>query len=456
MKRKPVWILASIVVLLLASSLLWNFSMQAAGPAGRGTKGRRVADNLPKTNFDIRSNDNKDTILKFERRMEKFSSKEKEKNASLKLAMRGAEGIKAGTAPDLEVAFSNLTNSPEVIEAKVKGRKALTPRSSLSRESIVRGFMNENPHLFGMSPQQVAGLRKGAEYTNPNGRLSWLRMEQRWNGLPVFQGEAVAAFTAGGELVRLVGGLTAGPEEPSLETSPKVPAAAAVVAAAGSIDVALTEAQLVVQETDGQRVVFYPAGPFTDPIEVTLVYFPIDMGLATLAWSMVLSQDQQVYYVVTDAQGGTDLLFRKGLTDYQTQPATYAVYDADSPAPLSPTTALPGSGIQGAAIPRTIFTLISELPGFDNLGWLTDGVNTTTGNNVDAGLDVIPPDGIDPDGRPTGSPFRVFDFNYNPAPGIPPPGDAPTLADYRFGEVINMFFWSNRYHDRLYDLGFNE
>jgi len=55
MKRKPVWILASIVVLLLASSLLWNFSMQAAGPAGRGTKGRRVADNLPKPNFDIRS-----------------------------------------------------------------------------------------------------------------------------------------------------------------------------------------------------------------------------------------------------------------------------------------------------------------------------------------------------------------------------------------------------------------
>jgi hypothetical protein len=85
-----------------------------------------------------------------------------------------------------------------------------------------------------------------------------------------------------------------------------------------------------------------------------------------------------------------------------------------------------------------------------------DGVNTTTGNNVDAGLDLVDPDGIDPDGRPTGSPFRVFDFNYNPAPGIPPPGDAPTLADYRFGEVVNMFFWSNRYHDRLYELGFNE
>jgi hypothetical protein len=130
MKRNPVWIFASIVVLLLASTLLWNFSMQAAGSAGRGTKGRRVADNFAKPNFDIRDNENKETVLKFERRMEKFSSKEKEKNASLKLAMRGAEVKKAKSVSDLEVAFSNLTNSPGVIEVKDKGRKALTPRSS--------------------------------------------------------------------------------------------------------------------------------------------------------------------------------------------------------------------------------------------------------------------------------------------------------------------------------------
>src|SRR5262245_21422858 len=445
MKRKPVWILASIVVILLASSLLWNFSMTAAGPAGRGTKDRSVADHPPKPNFDNRSNEDKDTALKFERRMEKFSSKEKEKNASLKLAMKGADGKKANGDSDLEVAFSNLTNSPGVIEAaKGKGRKALTPHSSLSRESILRGFMNQNPHLFGMSPQQVAGLRKGAEYTNPNGRLSWLRMEQRWNGLPVFQGEAVAAFTSGGELVRITSGLTAGPEAQSLETETKVTAAAAVVAAADSIGVPLSEDQLAVKATDGQTVVFYPVEPFTDDIEVTKVYFPIDNGLATIAWSMVLWENPQAYLAVVDGQEGTGLMFRKSITDFQTQTATYSVYNDDSPAPLSPSNAFPGSGIQGAAIPRTLFTIISELPAFDNLGWITDGVNTTTGNNVDAGLDIVAPNGIDVDGRAVGSPFRVFDFPYNPAPGIPPPGDAPTLADYRRGVVTNLFFWSNR------------
>ena len=49
--------------------------MQAAG---RG-KGRNTADNPAEKNFDIRDKDNKAAVVEFERRMEKFSSKEKEK-----------------------------------------------------------------------------------------------------------------------------------------------------------------------------------------------------------------------------------------------------------------------------------------------------------------------------------------------------------------------------------------
>src|SRR5262245_2427203 len=168
MKRKPVWIFASIVALLLASTLLWNFSMQAAGRSGRGAKGRDTADNSQKENFDIRSED-KDAVLKFERRMEKFSSKEKEKNDNFKLAMKVAQAKKARVAPELEVSFCSLTNSPEVVQATGRGRKFLTPSSKQPRESIVRSFINDNPDLFGMNPRQVAGLRKIAEYTNPKG-----------------------------------------------------------------------------------------------------------------------------------------------------------------------------------------------------------------------------------------------------------------------------------------------
>ncbi len=459
MKKTPTWTLIGIVVLLLVSTLLWNFSMHAAGPPGRGATRRGGVGDPEIENFDIRDAKSKDAAAKLERRLERIPSKLKERNADFKQAMKVAEVKRAGGVSGMEVAFCNLTNSPEVVEASREGRKFLTPPSSQPCESVVRGFINDNAGLFGMSPRQVAKLRKTAEYSNPKGGLSWLRMEQRWNGMKVFRGEVVAAFTRSGELARVVGEITGGSEEENLETTPKVSAAAAVAAAAASIKVGLTAGELVVKERspDGRTVIFYPAGPFTEEIKAELQYFPLDAGLATLAWSMMLIQDQSAYYTLVDAEvEEVGVLWLKNLVNDQTQTASYAVYNDDSPAPLSPTSALPGSGIQGAPIPRTLFTLISELPAFDNLGWLTDGVNTTTGNNVDAGLDLVSPDGIDPGGRPIGAPFRVFDFPYNPAPGVPPPGDAPTDANYRFGEVVNMFFWANRYHDRLYELGFTE
>src|SRR5262249_46037173 len=176
MKRTPLWIMASIVVLLLASTLFWNFSMRAATRSGRVTRGQ-VAGSQAIENFDIRDRRKKDAVLKFERRMEKLSLKQKEKNAGFKLAMDSARERNAGSVEGLAVTYSDLTNTPEVVEVKRRGPRFLTPPSSLPRENVVRSFMNENLDLFGMSPQQVAGLKKTAEYTNPNGNLSWVRME---------------------------------------------------------------------------------------------------------------------------------------------------------------------------------------------------------------------------------------------------------------------------------------
>src|SRR5262245_13862534 len=183
MKRTPLWILTSIVVLLLASTLFWNFSMRAAPRHGRGTKGQVPAGSLVKENFDIRDRESKEAVLKFESRMEKLSSKQKEKNATFKLAMKGAKERRAGGVKGMEVTFCDLTNSPEVVEMRGRGRKFLTPPSSQPRESVFRGFINDNVDLFGMSPRQMARIRKTAEYANPNSRLSWLKMEQRWNGM---------------------------------------------------------------------------------------------------------------------------------------------------------------------------------------------------------------------------------------------------------------------------------
>ena len=206
-------------------------------------------------------------------------------------------------------------------------------------------------------------------------------------------------------------------------------AAQAVSIGASSIGVAVDPDSLVVKKAsaDGTSVVFEP-GPFAHEIQAELVYFPLGPGNLTLAWSLSLWQDVPAYYTMVDAQGTEQVLWRKNVTDEQTQAATYSFYNDDSPAPLSPSNSIPGAPVQGAAIARTLITLISEGPAFNNTGWMPDGANITTGNNVDSGLDLVAPNGIDAGPEPVGVPFRVFDFPYNPAPGIPPPGESPTLA----------------------------
>ena len=52
--------------------------------------------------------------------------------------------------------------------------------------------------------------------------------------------------------------------------------------------------------------------------------------MATLAYSMVLWEKVDAYYIIVDAIDGT-LLWRKNITDHQTQTATYNVYTDDSP-----------------------------------------------------------------------------------------------------------------------------
>src|SRR6185436_3987021 len=150
------------------------------------------------------------------------------------------------------------------------------------------------------------------------------------------------------------------------------------------------------------------------------------------------------------------VLFRKDLTDHQTQTATYVIYGDDSPAPLSPTSVLPGSGTQAPFISRSTATVIGNEPPntFNNLGWMTDGTNLTDGNNVQAGLDRDGVNGVD--APLVGIPNRTFNFTYNPGPGSPPPGDDPLTVAFQNGEVTDGFYWTNVYHDRLYLLGFTE
>ncbi|HZO57548.1 MAG TPA: M36 family metallopeptidase, partial [Bryobacteraceae bacterium] len=80
------------------------------------------------------------------------------------------------------------------------------------------------------------------------------------------------------------------------------------------------------------------------------------------------------------------------------------------------------------------------------IGWISDDDSETRGNNVDAHLDRNADDLPDLP-RPQGGPGRVFDY----------PADL-TRSPQTYGEAaaVNLFYWCNWMHDRLYELGFDE
>ncbi|HET8797491.1 MAG TPA: M36 family metallopeptidase, partial [Thermoanaerobaculia bacterium] len=430
---RSLWAMALTAVLALAPSVL------AGEP-----------DN-PKRNFDVRDDDAKSSQIVKEKHLERHGAKQKAKKDKVQQEMKQAEKRLAREVGDLDVEHSKRTGAPERVRV-ARGNGKLARANGNDRERVLRKFLQDNADLFGLERSEIAHLVKNADYTNPAGNLGWVRLEKKIKGKSVFRGEINAAFTANGELVAVNGELPAAIDESEAKDEPVVSAAQAIALAAASVGVSLDAADLQLRESDGNAA-FYGGGPLSDAARAELQYFPLDVGAVELAWNITLFvKEDEAYLFVVGAELG-DVLYRKNIVDDQTQPATYRVYDADSPGPLSPTTAIPGSGVQGPAVGRSLFTLISEGPLFNNLGWITDGGNTTTGNNVDSGLDIVSPDGIDAGGRPTGAPFRVFDFTYNPPPGG---SDSPTNTDYRWGEVTHMFFWSNRYHDRLYELGFTE
>jgi hypothetical protein len=328
------------------------------------------------------------------------------------------------------------------------GAGFLTPPSG-DRAGALRRFLSANADAYGVSPSQVAELELVADYINPAGNMGWAEFEQRFNGIPVFQGSIRGGFTAKGELARTTGLLASVADASSLSTSPSVSAGQAVSIAAASVgwDVAERALTQKATEQDGRRVTF-ARGSMADDAKAWQIYFAVAPGVVRLAWATETWGDPDAFFTIVDAETGT-VLFRKNMTEYQTQSATYNVYTSDSPGPSSPTPALPGSGYQAPTVLRTNATLIgNEAPNtFNNLGWITDGGNTTAGNNTIAGIDRDGVNGVD---APVTGAARVFSFAYNPDV------DSPLTANYQNGDVTNMFYWVNRYHDATYLLGFTE
>ena len=177
-----------------------------------------------------------------------------------------------------------------------------------------------------------------------------------------------------------------------------------------------------------------------------LVWLPMASDRLRLCWEVILTTRArgEMFRVLVDATTGESLL-RHCLTSYLSD-ATYRVFTSDSPSPLSPGYSSPISS-QPPLVARTLVTLSALDTNASPNGWIDDGDNETRGNNADAHTDWTGQDQPDLP-RPQGSPFRVFDFPQDLT------SQDPTNSSS--SAIVQLFYWCNWMHDKLYELGFTE
>ena len=421
-------------------------------------------------NYDIRTDDRSEAkqILNDFRA---FAGKNETAVGEARQTIEAGEKILRDRVPYLKIEHSGDLNVPEIIAADaVRDKPFLTIASKSKRREVLRSFVKSNELLFGLSDEQSNDLRIVADYTNPDGNLSFAHLAQFVGGVQIFNGEIKAGFTRRGELFRVVNNLAPALDYANLSKEFGSPETA-FFAAARNINRTATAEDVKQIAADDLKITF-ARGQFARESIAEKIYFPTEIGVARTAWQVLLWEEDAAFYVVVDAETGT-LLWRKNISAHQTQPATYNVYGnatsalktADSPAPYTPGPNQPDNS-QAPLIPRTNFTLIGNEPPytFNSLGWIPDNVNETNGNNAEAGIDRDGTDGIDPNGKAYGNQNRVFSYVYNPGPGNPAPGEEPLPSGqqpypptaFQQGAITNAFYVANCFHDETYLLGFTE
>lgn len=421
-------------------------------------------DDGPK-NYDIRWNKSGSSIAS----LRTLAGRDAENDAAIRRGIENGISEFRYKNPKARVDINAELQTPEVIGTEIGlGRTFLTERAGAARPAILKNFLRENHSLLAVSPEAVDDLIVAADYTNPDGDLSFVELNQQFNGIPVFRGEVKAGFTKRGEVIRVINNLAPGIDEQQLSTY-FGDAESAVSAAYRHIGSEYDpEEKPRNEQRSNELVTFFGDGDFATTAEK--MYFPIEPGFAVPAWRVLIWRPVNAFYVVVDAATGT-MLWRKNITEDQTQPATYNVYAsptgyinvANSPFPFWPGPTSP-NGAQGAGIPRTNISRIGNEPPyeFNQLGWINDGVTKTDGNNVQAGLDRDGINGIDPNSEAF-SPTREFVFSYSPMDPNTNTGENPVPAvqtypgsPFQQGSVTQLFYTSNWFHNATYLLGFTE
>ncbi|ABF87161.1 peptidase, M36 (fungalysin) family [Myxococcus xanthus DK 1622] len=353
-------------------------------------------------------------------------------------------------------------------------------RAGTRPEDAARAYLGQVADLYRLKREDVSAAPLQSVHQTGKGAVI-VTFRQAVEGVEVFRSEVKVVMTQALSPVAVTGYLA--PSELTLAARQRTGANAFQRSAADAVAAAYSDqsgtplgphAFIAVDSRGGYTLFdFEPGvrtvmpGQLVVPARAKKVFFTLPDGLRP-AWYVEVnagpksSKDSDYTSYVISAVDGA-VLFRNDLRAHAAeQTYRYTVW-AETAAPYRPFDGPQGSA--GSPFPR------QELDGYDapldvppnvvelqnspfsrNDPWLPANATQTVGNNVDAYVDLVAPDGYQPgaDLRADITGERAFDYVYDPhrAPG--------SSIEQMKASVVNLFFINNFLHDWYYDAGFDE
>jgi hypothetical protein len=371
-----------------------------------------------------------------------------------------AEQELSGT-PGLRLSRHEVTASPRWIHSTqgfltAPEKQPVPARQQADPHRVVKAYIEAHRELFGHGADELERARISRDSTGKHNGLRTTVWEQQYEGIPVFEGVFLAHLTRQGELVNVASQFLSDPaaavakgQGVDWKAGPRLTAEQALACACTNVGLAMPGGEWVkpVDAPQGaEQERRWTSALLEDNAQTRLVWLPLDPSRARLAWEVVFMPRPlgRMFLTVVDAETG-EVWVRHNCT-FDISNISLRVFTLDGPTPQLPGYRGLASNSQPASVSRKLVTLAALDTTASPNGWINDGDNQTLGNNVDAHTDLTGTDTADLP-RPQGSPFRTFDF------GLDLTQDPST---YRKAAIVNLFYWCNWMHDRLYELGFDE
>ncbi|RMG42536.1 MAG: hypothetical protein D6718_13740 [Acidobacteria bacterium] len=340
----------------------------------------------------------------------------------------------------LALHWGDLSDRPQLALRRDGSALAALPEGGGDLVDDVRRFLLGASAAFGFSAAEVAALAPVRRYRTAGLGMTHLVLQQRVDGLDVFEGQVRVHVNERREVTVVAGEYFPGlapPGPPTIGPEQALAAASRAIGLSGTVPPVRSG-----PAGRERRTVFEPGTEYLEPPTARLVLLPAGPGEALLAWDVrlweaVTGWDNQ-YLVLISADDGR-LLVRRLLTLYAADPsqATGLVFEED-----------PEDGPQ---VSRPFACVAPDCdPAIDPDQWIDAGQTLSRGNAVFARADWggNNNDAINPSAD--GGPDLTFDF-----PFTDKYAKTGRIGD-RDAAISNAFWVGNTYHDVFYAYGFDE